>query len=144
MLAIDPGRVRLGLAVSDPLGATAQPHATLASRGLEADARAIAELVRALGVGRIVCGLPIGLDGREGAAAAAARRIAEAVAAATGLPVELADERLTSVAAERTLLALGAGRRTRRAAADRVAATILLQGVLDGAAPRGIVGAEPR
>lgn len=117
----------------------AQPHATWPSRGPAADGAGIAALVRAQGVTRIICGLPLRLDGSEGAAASAARRLAQAVARASGLVVELVDERFTSVAAERTLLALGERRRARRLAADRVAAAILLQGVLLGAAARAVI-----
>jgi len=125
--------------VSDPTRVVAQPHATLASHGDRADAGAIALLARDLGVTRIVCGLPRRLDGTEGAAAAAARRLAAAVAVACGQPVELVDERFTSVAAERALLAGGVRRRERRRVADRVAAALLLQGVLGGARPQHVV-----
>ncbi len=133
MLAIDPGRVRLGLALSDPTGRVALPHATWPSRGPGADARAIAALAATVGATRIVCGLPRRLDGSEGVAAAAARRLAAAVADASGRAVELHDERFTTVAAERALVAGGERRAARRLAVDRVAAAILLQGVLGGA-----------
>ena len=131
VLALDPGARRVGVAVSDPLGITAQPHAVLDGRDpglMEGIARMAAEL----GVERIVVGLPISLNGSEGPAAAAAREFAARVAAATGLPVVMADERFTSVSAERVLVDAGLSGRRRRAVRDRVAAAVLLQAYLDG------------
>lgn len=76
-------------------------------------------------------GLPLRLDGRRGPEAAAAERLAAAVRHVSGLPVETVDERLTTAAAERALIETGERRAARRAAIDRVAAVILLQGHLD-------------
>ncbi|MBN2113822.1 MAG: Holliday junction resolvase RuvX [Acidimicrobiia bacterium] len=131
VLALDPGTRRVGLAVSDPLGITAQPHGVLDATDPELLAR-IGRLAADLGVERIVVGLPVSLSGSEGPAAAAARRFAAEVAAATGLPVELRDERFTSVTAERVLVEAGLTGRRRRAVRDGVAAAVLLQSYLDG------------
>jgi putative Holliday junction resolvase len=131
ILALDPGARRVGVAVSDPLGITAQPHAVLdatSPRLMEEIARLAADL----DAERIVVGLPIGLSGREGPAAAAARAFAAAVAQATGRAVLLVDERFTSVSAERVLVQAGLSGRRRRAVRDRVAAAVLLQAYLDG------------
>jgi len=118
VLAVDPGSRRVGLAVSDPTGTIAQPLATIpAAKAKEA--------------ARIVVGLPRRMDGTFGPEAKAARDLADAIRHASGLPVELVDERLTTAAAERSLLAAGMRREKRRANIDRVAAALLLQSHLD-------------
>jgi putative Holliday junction resolvase len=130
IVGLDPGTVRIGVAVSDPLQVTAQPHGTLdADERFESQLRALVEEVEPE---LIVIGLPLGLDGREGSAAEGARELAERVAAATGLPVEMHDERFSTVTAERVLLAAGVRRRRRRERRDRVAAAVFLQAYLDG------------
>jgi putative Holliday junction resolvase len=131
VLALDPGTRRVGVAVSDPLGITAQPHSVLDAEDPDLMGQ-IARLGADLGVERIVVGLPVSLNGTEGPAAATARTFAAAVAGATGLPVDLADERFTSVSAERVLVEAGLSGRRRRAVRDRVAAAVLLQAYLDG------------
>lgn len=131
VLALDPGSRRVGVAVSDPLRITAQPHSVLDAEDPDLMGK-IARLGADLGVERIVVGLPVSLNGTEGPAAVAARTFAAAVAGATGLPVELADERFTSVSAERVLVEAGLSGRRRRAVRDRVAAAVLLQAYLDG------------
>lgn len=130
-LAVDPGSKRVGLAVSDPSGTIAQalstepaqPAATLASR--------LAQIAKAQGASRIVVGLPLRLDGRHGPEAKAAQELADRLRKASELPVELVDERLTTAAAEKSLIAGGVRREKRRTSVDRVAATLLLQGHLD-------------
>jgi putative holliday junction resolvase len=132
-LAVDPGSKRVGLAVSDPTGTIAQalptvpaePEATLASR--------LAEVAKTHDARRIVVGLPLRLDGTHGPEAAAARRLAHGIRQASGLPVMMVDERLTTAAAERSLIAGGVRRAKRRLSVDGVAATLLLQGHLDSA-----------
>jgi putative Holliday junction resolvase len=131
ILAVDPGSKRVGLALSDPSETIAQaletmpaePDATLPSR--------LAEAARANDAARIIVGLPLRLDGSNGPEAAAARKLAAAVRHASGLPVELVDERLTTAAAERALIEGGVRREQRRRDIDRVAATMLLQSHLD-------------
>ena len=140
ILAIDPGTVRLGLALSDPSGKIAQPLSVLARRSEAEDLKALAELVDRYEVGLIVVGLPRLMDGRIDAAAKEAQTFGAQVAQATGRPVAYWDERLTSVAAERFLIEQGKRRSKRRQEIDRVAATLLLQGYLDyraGRAPGG-------
>lgn len=131
ILALDPGTRRIGVALSDPLGLTAQPHGTLDATAADLDAR-LRALAAEAGAGMIVVGLPIGLNGTEGRAAEQARAFAARVAAATGLPVRLHDERLTTVTAERVLLEAGLRRERRKAVRDKVAAAVLLQSYLDG------------
>jgi putative Holliday junction resolvase len=130
ILALDPGTKRVGVAVSDPLHLTAQPHGALDATAEDLDV-GLKEMVEELDVERIVVGLPVGLSGEEGAAARAARAFAARVAAATGLPVELHDERFSTTTAERALLEAGMRRRRRRETRDRVAAAVFLQAYLD-------------
>ncbi len=131
VMALDPGSVRIGVAVSDPLGMTAQPHSSLDARdpGLM---RRIARLVSDLDVELVVVGLPVSLDGTEGAAAAAARGFAARVGEAVAVDIELHDERFSSVTAEKAMLEAGTKRSRRRSARDRVAAAVFLQSYLDG------------
>src|SRR6202030_708935 len=137
ILAIDPGTVRLGLALSDPSGTIAQPLSVLARRSEPEDLKALSELVERHEVGMIVIGLPRLMDGRLDAAAHQAQAFGTQVARATGRPVAYWDERLTSVAAERYLIEQGKRRNKRRQEIDRMAATLLLQGYLDYRAGRG-------
>ena len=133
LLAIDLGEVRVGLALSDPGQVVASPAETLeVPRGQ--DGPALDALVGAAerheAVGLIV-GQPKLLDGREGDAARRARWFAERLEARTGLPVALWDERFSTTEAERVMLGQDASRAERRSSIDRVAAAVLLQGVLE-------------
>ena len=130
-LALDAGSVRVGLAAADPTGTLASPVAVLdAARPDELWARVAAE-ARARESRVLIVGLPLQLNGAEGPATERARRLAGEARARTGLRVELWDERLSSVEAERALLDQGASRRQRRARVDAVAAAIVLQAWLD-------------
>ncbi|HET9848014.1 MAG TPA: Holliday junction resolvase RuvX [Candidatus Dormibacteraeota bacterium] len=131
MLAIDPGSVRIGLALSDPSGTIAQPLSVLRRRSTTEDLQALTELVRQHDVEQIVVGLPRMMDGRLEAAAHEAQAFGEQVGRATGRPVAYWDERLTTVAAERYLIEQGKRRRKRRQEVDRMAAALMLQGYLD-------------
>lgn len=131
MLAVDPGSKRVGLAVSDPTETIAQPLTTVPAEPADTLADRLAEVARNQEAGRIVVGLPRRLDGSLGPEAKSARRLAAALRAASRLPVVLVDERLTTAAAERSLLAGGMRRDKRRANIDRVAAALLLQSHLD-------------
>ena len=131
ILAVDPGSKRVGLALSDPTETIAQALATVAAEPEETLASRLAQVARANEAARIIVGLPLRLDGTHGPEASAARKLAAAIRHASGLPVELVDERLTTAAAERALIAGGVKRDQRRQGIDRVAATMLLQGHLD-------------
>jgi len=136
VLALDLGARRIGLAVSDPEARIAFPVGYLERRGLDADLASIADLVRERGVSRIVVGLPLRLAGGEGTGAQAARRFARALVEATGLPVELLDERLTTAEAERALQEAPARtRRSRKQVIDAMAASLLLRSYLERAEP---------
>jgi putative holliday junction resolvase len=136
-MAVDPGSKRVGLAVSDPTGTIAQALATVPAEPADTLALRLAEIAKSHEAQRIVVGLPLRLDGTHGPEAAAARRLAHALRQASGLPVELVDERLTTAAAERSLIAGGVRREKRRLSIDRVAATLLLQGHLDAGRAQG-------
>ncbi|HUZ87217.1 MAG TPA: Holliday junction resolvase RuvX [Candidatus Baltobacterales bacterium] len=130
-LAVDPGTKRVGIALSDPTGTIAQALTTIAAVPVESLAARLADIASEQGAGRVVVGLPRRMDGSYGPEAKAARELADGIRKASGLPVELVDERLTTVAAERSLLEGGVRRAKRRESIDRVAATMLLQSHLD-------------
>jgi len=132
MLALDLGTRRIGAALSDPTGTIAS---TLEVIPADSRARVIArvgELVAAHDVSRVIIGLPIRLDGTEGAEARRARQFAAALQQEIGLPVELLDERLSTAEAERAMLEADASRARRRERRDAVAAALILQRYLDG------------
>jgi len=131
IMALDLGERRIGVALSDALGLTAQPLLTLTRRSWVADLGALSRLVQEHEVGRIVVGLPLGMDGSRGARVDWAEDFMARAARATGLPVEAWDERMTTVQAERALLEGNASRARRKAVIDQVAAVILLQSYLD-------------
>jgi putative Holliday junction resolvase len=131
ILAVDPGSKRVGLAVSDPTATIAQALSTVPAEPGDTLASRLAEIAKTHEARRIVVGLPLRLDGTRGPEAAAAKQLADAVRKASGLPVELVDERMTTAAAERSLIAGGVRREKRRLVVDGVAATLLLQGHLD-------------
>lgn len=131
-LGVDVGSVRVGLAASDADGRLALPVRTIARRADGRDLDELASEVRTRAAVEVVVGLPRGLSGREGPAAGAARAYARQLAGAVApVPVRLADERLTTVAAHRALA--GVPGRARRAVVDQVAAAEILQAALDAA-----------
>ena len=126
ILAIDPGRARVGLAVSDPLGITAQGLMTY-QRGRGDFLDHLAGLVAEYGIERLVVGFPLNMNGSEGEGARSARRLAEKLRERFGLPVDLWDERLSTRGARR---AFPPGSRRDW---DRIAAVMILQSYLDAA-----------
>jgi putative Holliday junction resolvase len=130
-MAVDSGSKRVGLALSDPSATIAQALATLPAEPAGTLAARLAEMAQTHGAERIVVGLPRRLDGTRGPEAAAAEQLASELRQASGLPVEMVDERLTTVAAERALIADGVRREKRRLSIDRVAAALMLQAHLD-------------
>jgi putative Holliday junction resolvase len=131
ILALDVGEKRIGLAVSDPLGITAQGLGVLARQGREADLARLLEVARRYGVQEIVVGLPRHLDGRPGKMAEEILELARTLGEALGVPVTPVDERLTTAQAERMLVQADVSRRRRRRVVDQVAAVLILQGYLD-------------
>jgi putative Holliday junction resolvase len=131
ILALDLGKKRIGLAISDPLGITAQGLPNLVRVRKRADFAALEQLIRERQVGLILMGNPINMRGDEGRQSGWVREFAQALEARTGLPVKLWDERLTSVEANRVLRSSGISIEKRAAAVDRLSAVILLQSYLD-------------
>lgn len=131
VLAIDYGRARIGLALSDPLGITVRPLPALANQGTGATMNALERLVVEEQVDRLVLGLPLTLDGKEGPACQEVRRFAEQlVQRFPRLPLEQVDERLTSKHAHALLKGAGLKARRRAELADSTAAVLLLQSYL--------------
>lgn len=131
ILALDLGKRRIGLAISDELGLTAQGLDTLQRVRVREDIQKLAQLVRDRKVSLILMGNPMHMSGREGRQSDYARDFGERLRAATGVDVKLWDERLTTVEAQRTLRESGISLQKRTEAVDRLAAVILLESYLD-------------
>ncbi len=131
VLALDVGEVRVGLALSDPMGWTAQPHGFVPRHPKRAFVEAVRAIVETREVVRAVVGLPLLLSGEKGARAVDAESVAAALREALDIPVETWDERLTTVQAERALREGSVRRADRRRKVDAVAAAVLLQSYLD-------------
>ena len=135
VLGVDPGQARIGLALSDLLGVTAQPLPRLDCVGPKKDLNRIADVVREHEVKTVVIGLPLSLDGSDGPAAIASREMAEGLSRRLqGVEILLWDERLTTVVAERTMVAANVRRKKRRDHVDSIAAALILQNWLDAQA----------
>jgi putative Holliday junction resolvase len=130
ILAVDWGERRIGLAVCDPLGMLASGVPTLVVKGEGEAVARVADTVRELEVEQLVVGLPLTLAGERGESARAAERFADRLREATGLPVHLFDERLTSALAQRRLHETGERVRDRKGKVDEGAAVALLEGWL--------------
>jgi putative pre-16S rRNA nuclease len=130
ILGIDPGERRIGIALSDPAGIIASPHAVIDTRqrSFAADLR---EICTEFDVILIVVGRPTSLSGYEGPAVERAERVAETAHNATGLPIVYVDERFTTKQAERALLEGNVRRAERKKMIDKVAASFILQTYLD-------------
>lgn len=145
LLALDVGDVRIGVALSDETGTLASGLATLRSAGPRKDARAVVDLVREHGVGEVVVGLPLRLDGSIGPRAEQVLAFVERLRRALRVPVVTRDERLTSVAADERLAEAGVARRDRKARLDQAAAVLVLQEHLDARAAAAVAaGGDPR
>jgi putative Holliday junction resolvase len=142
ILAIDYGKKRLGLALSDEFCVASRPYATWTRINRRRDLARLRELVRAEGVRRIVVGLPLHLDGTPSEMSEEAKSFAARVEKALGLPVEMLDERLSSWEAQEALSKMSSGKRARRGSSGRtdgkkrtplddIAAAIILRDYLD-------------
>lgn len=121
----------MGLAISDETATVASPSGSVPAEPLTTLAGRLAAVAAGAGASRIVVGLPRLMDGGEAGSATAARALAAELRTASQLPVTMVDERLTSVAAERHLVAAGMSRKRRRAEVDGVAAALILQTFLE-------------
>ena len=131
VLGLDVGERRIGVAVSDPLGLTAQGVRTIESRGVERDLAAIAQIAGQYGAKRLIVRLPKNMDGSVGFQAERVMRFADKLER-LGYQISYQDERLTSASATRTLLEADVSRKKRKEVIDKLAATYILQGFLDG------------
>jgi len=131
ILALDVGEKRIGLAVSDPLGLTAQGLEVLTRQNPEADLARLVQVARHWGVQQIILGLPRHLDGRLGTLAPQVLELADALQKTLGVEVVTWEERLTTMEAERVLLQADLSRRRRRRVVDQLAAVLILQNYLD-------------
>ena len=129
--ALDLGRRRIGVAVTDAAGMAAHPLGVVERQSLKRDLEALSAMLRDRDVTTLVVGLPLNMDGSEGASARSARVLAEKIAKGLGLTVEMFDERLTSFEAEERLRGTSVRRRARKAAIDAVAAVVILEGWLE-------------
>jgi len=131
VLGIDFGVRRHGLAVSDPMGYSAQPAGVVERKGRDPGLDEIARVIEDKEVTRIVIGLPVHMDGEPGDHYEDVLAFVALLEERFGLPVETVDERLTTVQAERALLEGGMSRKKRKQRVDQMAAQLILQGWLD-------------
>jgi putative Holliday junction resolvase len=131
LMGLDVGNRRIGVAVSDALGLTAQPVLTLVRTNRRQDLRSLARLVRKYGCSEIVVGNPLYMSGDQSPQAEKTQAFAQLVADETQLPVHLWDERLTTTEAHRHLHASGRPGTAHKAVVDQVAAVLILQSFMD-------------
>lgn len=132
-IGVDWGKTRIGLALSDPLGITAQPLVVLKSDGIHNDIAAIGALVNEHAVTQVVVGLPLNMNGTESTTTESVRHFAYKLSQRLTIPVVYIDERLSSKQAERALIEGDVRRENRKGKIDKVAAALLLQSALAGA-----------
>ena len=128
VIAFDIGNKRIGVAISDPFNEYAMPCETYCrTRNFEADVLAIAKLAKERGVGVIVCGMPFNFDGTESIQTVKTREFVDALRAQTDLPIELEDERFTTMQARETQIMGGVKREDRKKTIDSIAASYILE-----------------
>jgi len=131
LMGLDLGEKTIGLALSDTLLTVASPLKTLQRGKFTADAAVLGSLIAEHGIGGLVIGLPLNMDGSEGPSAQSARAFARNFAKLSDCPVTFVDERLSTAAVTRTLLEADASRRRRSEVVDKMAAAYILQAALD-------------
>jgi putative Holliday junction resolvase len=131
LLGLDLGEKTIGLALSDTLLTVATPMETLKRGKFSVDAAKLDAIIAAQGVGGLVIGLPLNMDGTDGPSAQSARAFARNFAARSPLPLAMVDERLSTAAVTLTLLDADLSRKRRAAVVDKMAAAYILQGALD-------------
>lgn len=131
ILGIDYGDKRLGLALSDPLGMMAMPLSVLERTSDESAIAAIEKIIAEKDVEKIIVGLPLNMNGTRGPMAEKSTKFADALGKSTGVAVELCDERLSTMSAEKALLEGDVRREKRKGLRDKIAAQIILQSYLD-------------
>lgn len=136
IMGLDVGDRRVGVAVSDAMGLTAQPVMTLLRSNRRQDVKSLLRVIRKLGCSEIVIGNPLYMSGDLSPQAIKAQEFGQMLEKETGLPVRLWDERLTTTEAHRHLHAAGMAGASHRRVVDQVAAVLILQGYLDSLAIR--------
>lgn len=131
IMGLDVGERTIGVAVSDEMGWTAQGVETIRRESNEKDFARLQSLIQQYQVTEIVVGLPKNMNGTIGPSGESCKAFAEKVANRTSLPVHLWDERLTTMAAQKMLIAADVSRQKRKKVIDKMAATLILQGYLD-------------
>jgi putative Holliday junction resolvase len=131
LLGLDLGEKTIGLALSDTLLSIATPLETLARGKFSTDAAKLDAIVHAQGVGGLIVGLPLNMNGSEGPSAQSARAFARNFSVRSPLPISFWDERLSTAAVTRTLIDADASRKRRAALVDKMAAAFILQGAID-------------
>ncbi|MBW4026668.1 Holliday junction resolvase RuvX [Acidipila rosea] len=131
VMALDVGKARVGVALSDPLGYTAQPLLTLWRKNRSEDLRSLLRLIRRYEVVEIVVGNPLHMSGEVSPWGAKVQQFAEELRERAGLPLHMWDERLSSVAAHEILDEAGHDRRDRKYVIDQVAAVVILRGWME-------------
>ena len=131
ILGLDIGQKTIGLAISDPLGLTAQGLTTIRRKNKQSDIEELKKVCKEYEVETLVIGLPKNMNGTIGEAGEKALEFSELLKEKTGLPIEMWDERLTTVAAHRAMLEADLSRNKRKKIVDKIAATYILQGYLD-------------
>ena len=131
IIALDIGTVRIGVATSDIMEIIASAYEVYRRKNLNADVSHIAELVKSLGAGEVVIGLPLKMDGSEGQSVEMAKQFGAELEKQISVPIVYQDERLSTVSAERILIESGVRREKRKDKIDSIAATIILQTYLD-------------
>jgi putative Holliday junction resolvase len=131
LLGLDLGEKTIGLALSDTLLSIATPMETLPRGKFSVDATKIDAIIAAQGVGGLVVGLPLNMNGTEGPSAQSARAFARNFSARSQIPIVFWDERLSTAAVTRTLIDADASRKRRAEVVDKMAAAFILQGAID-------------
>lgn len=136
IMGLDYGDKTIGVAISDELGWTAQGVEVIRRKSPEEDRERLTQLIREYGMDEIVVGMPKNMNGSVGPRGEASLEFAERLRNWFGLPVQLWDERLTTVAAQRTLIEADVSRKKRKGVIDKMAAQLILQGFLDSKTKR--------
>lgn len=130
-MGLDVGEKTIGIAVTDPLHIMAQPVTTIRRTSLEKDFSSIIEKIKEYDIGEIVIGLPLNMDGSSGEKVKVVLLFKDKLSAVVPIPIVTWDERLSTVAMQKTMIEADVSRQKRRQAIDKLAAVFILQGYMD-------------
>ncbi|WOF74204.1 Holliday junction resolvase RuvX [Parvibaculaceae bacterium PLY_AMNH_Bact1] len=131
LIGLDLGSKTIGIAISDPLWTVAAPRETIRRTKFKADSERLVEIIKEVDAGAIILGLPLNMDGSEGPRVQSTRTFARNLSPKIDIPIFFWDERLSTVAVTRTLLDADTSRKKRAEVVDKMAASFILQGVLE-------------